>query len=414
MKKLMTICTILAGIFLAKPAFACNDDKHGHPKGAKCDRDTVAQTQQQGQGQTQTGTVTGSQTTTVTSNPTATSNSNSSATGTGTATATTGPVNAAGGAATANGGNSTATGGTSSATTGDQSQSVGNTSTQVGVSADITTGGSTSSATTGNNTNNNSAEGGAGGEGGKAEMNGSGNGGGATVNNTSINNNKTLVFSPVQPPPLPATIAVGGISLVKSEECGPRVKVKSFSREAHVPQVFGLWQKSIDVQTMHGLLEGFDDENPFIVRRFKVPAPYNREVVMVIGHQLYIAVGWDGQGGGSSGAGSYAGEKALGIGLGLSANSSLGVVGVVALPCVYDPNKALQPVDLEVTVKKAEITETETKPALEVDKVKVRSDTGKFIKRKKMDQKQLCGAGPDEECVWSSDRVEVVKDAKLK
>ncbi len=97
---------------------------------------------------------------------------------------------------------------------------------------------------------------------------------------------------------------------------------------------------------MHGLLTGFDEKNPFIVRRDTVPQLVDGkfvdgELVTVYGHQLYLSVEQIAQGGGGSSAANYANEKAWGGGLSLSANTAFGVIGVVAVPCEYDVEKGL-------------------------------------------------------------------------
>lgn len=168
--------------------------------------------------------------------------------------------------------------------------------------------------------------------------------GGATLgdvgNSTITDNSRYLSFVPVQVAPLPQTITVGGLQLQALGECGPRYIIKPFARQTHTPQLFGLFNSSIAVETMHGTVEGLDEQTPFVYREVTLPAPFNERIALAIGHQLYLSAGSDGQGGGSSGAGNYASERAFGLGASLNANHAYGVVGVVAAPCVYRKKEA--------------------------------------------------------------------------
>lgn len=160
-----------------------------------------------------------------------------------------------------------------------------------------------------------------------------GNGNGATVTTTNTDNSR--VFFPVQAPDLPATITAGTIRLVKDGVCGRRVKIKPFKRFTRMPQALGLWSEKIPVESMQGTFEGFDEEKPFIVDTVELPAPFSQRIVTAYGHQLYLAVGNDGLGGGSTGAADYATNRSMGLSAGLNSNSSYGVIGMVAVSCVY-------------------------------------------------------------------------------
>ena len=392
-KMLAAVFAVFVQFLFVSSAFACDDEKHGHPKGKPCN---LNQTQTQNQKQDQNQHQSQDQNQQVTANANSASNS----------------------ASTATGGNAQS-GSTSTSTTGDQ-----NTSVHTG---DVRTGDASSSSTSqggaggagGNAAGGNATGGNA--EGGKAKVENSGNGGGAVVNQTTTNvdNSRELTFFPVQPPSLPTTIAMGGVRLEKMGDCGRRVMVRPFERNAHVPQIFGLWQTGVRVQTMHGMLDGFDNEKPFLVDEVLIPAPFNRKIVTVYGHQVYLTVGQDGQGGSSSGAANYAADKALGVGLGLSNNSSLGVVGVVAVDCVYDVNSALKVADIELASKKPEVKvevkpepKVEEKIRLDVPKISVLKDTGHWVKVKER-KDNPCGAAEGEKCVYVFDRVKVAEDARL-
>ena len=214
-----------------------------------------------------------------------------------------------------------------------------------------------------------------------------GNGNGATVSYAN--------YIPVQVAPLPPTIVTGNLHLEKIGDCGRRFNVESFKREMYVPQGFGLWNKSVPVQTMQGTIKGFAEE-PFIVDTVTLPEPFSKKIVTFYGHQLYLAVGNDGQGGGSSGAANYANGRAMGAGASLSANSAYGVVGMVAVDCVYDHREALG--------------------ELNTVKTNVLASTGRQVLVKKSTKQTLCNGKPIPEgygCAFVRDRVKVVKDVSL-
>jgi hypothetical protein len=179
---------------------------------------------------------------------------------------------------------------------------------------------------------------------GKGEANAGAQAGGATLgdvgNSTITDNSRYLSFVPVQVAPLPPTVTAGGVQLQALGKCGPRYRIRPFARSTHTPQLLGLFNSSIAVETMHGTVEGLDAETPFVIREVALPAPFDKKLVYALGHQLYLTAGSDGQGGGSSGAGNYASERAFGIGASLNANHAYGVVGVVAVPCEFSVMEA--------------------------------------------------------------------------
>ncbi len=148
-------------------------------------------------------------------------------------------------------------------------------------------------------------------------------------------------FIPVQVPVLPPTIvASGGITLAKSGPCGPRLRIKPFTRKKYVPEFFGLYEKSVTVKSLQGQFEGLA-KRPFIYSSVVLPKEYGGEKInTAFGDQLYTTVGNDGQGGGSGSAANYASRTAVGLGAALSANSSYGIVAQAALTCVFAEKKA--------------------------------------------------------------------------
>ncbi|MHB8710556.1 MAG: hypothetical protein ACYC6X_03350 [Minisyncoccota bacterium] len=177
-----------------------------------------------------------------------------------------------------------------------------------------------------------------------------GNGNGSQV--TSTTNNSQIMNLPVQVSSLPATFALGGVTLKKIRECGWRVKITPFKNFLHIPQVFGAFQSKYKVETMEGIYEGPDLEHPLI----EVEARFgNRTIVSYTGQVLYAGSGAVSQGGGSSSALNHANGEAWGGGLALNANGSIGQVGMVAFPCPYDPVKAglVPPTVIEKTEKQS-------------------------------------------------------------
>ena len=166
-----------------------------------------------------------------------------------------------------------------------------------------------------------------------------------TGSSSSISSGNGAIVSynspyPVQVPELPPTIVTGGITLVKSGACGPRTKVRPFSRETHVPEIFGLYEKGVPVRSLQGKIVG-PAKRPFIYSKVFLPQEYGGEKILTVwGDQLYIAVGNDGQGGSAGGAANYAARTAVGIGTGLAANSTYGIVAEVAVRCVFSEEKA--------------------------------------------------------------------------
>ncbi len=306
-----------------------------------------------------------------------------------------------------------------------------NTSTNVGVGVTtgpttVTTGGSKSSsgasvgpvltsAKTGDSTSTSSALGGNGGTGtgGDSSLTGSGNGGGGTgtastgpISTTNNSSTKILDFFPVDVAPLPPTMGVGGIRLKKTGSCGPLVIVKPFVRTTRMPQLFGLWNTKVPVQTMHGTFEGFNAKQQFVTVTIDLPPPFNKRIIKLYGHQLYLTVEEDVQGGGSSSAANYAAQKMVGAGASLSANSAYGVIGVVAVPC-------------EMRVEEATIV---SPPAasptigLNAPKTEVLATTGKHVLVKESTKPLFCNGKPIPEgfrCAFVRDKVAVVKDVDL-
>jgi len=284
-----------------------------------------AQGQQQGQGQAQQATGIGTGISNSSLNANLSSKSEADALSLSTSSAKTGDSisgasaqggNAAGGNASAVGGS--ATGGTSSAMGG--------------------AGGESKSAST--------AEGGKGGESKAASSAANGNQSmtGSTGNTVSVNNvdqSQSRYVAFMDAPALPATFGTAGIQARKVSECGPRYRITPFERDADVPFLalpFISFNRSVPIQTEHGMNSGFNTDKPFELIEFPVPGS-DAKFRVVMGHVLYMTTGHDSRGGATTGGANYAGTNAVGVAGGSSANNAYGVFGYVAVPCVFTPEK---------------------------------------------------------------------------
>lgn len=209
-------------------------------------------------------------------------------------------------------------------------------------------------------------------------------------------------FFPVQVSELPPTIVTGNITLVKSGDCGPRVKIEPFSRETHVPEFFGLYEKGIPVKSLQGKIMG-PAKRPFVYSKVVLPQAYGGEKILTVwGNQIYISVGNDGQGGSSGGAANYAARTAVGMGAALAANSTYGIVAEVAVRCVFSEEKAY-PKPLAI--------------GLNTPKVEVLAKGGKYRLFKKPKGPILCEGKPIPHgyyCGFVRNHVKVVKNVIIK
>ena len=227
-----------------------------------------------------------------------------------------------------------------------------------------------------------------------------------TGSSSSISSGNGAIVSynspyPVQVPELPPTIVNGSITLVKSGTCGPLIKVKPFSREMYVPEVFGLYEKRVPVRSLQGKMEG-PAKRSFIYSKVTLPQEYGGEKILTVwGDQLYITVGNDGQGGSAGGAANYAARTAVGLGTGLAANSNYGIVAEAAVMCVFSEEKAY-PRPLAV--------------GLNTPKVDVLAAGGKYRLFKKPRGPILCGGKPVPQgyyCGFVRNHVNVVKNVTV-
>lgn len=170
--------------------------------------------------------------------------------------------------------------------------------------------------------------------GGKSGVEGSGN---SDVSIQNVDASQDQTFIPVQVSNLPPTIAYGSLTLQKVRDCGWRETIVPFKRDRQIPILLGLFYTSEAVQTMHGMDMGPDTEKPLEEVKGVV---LGKTVTKYMGHVLYLTSGSDGKGGGSSSALNHVNSEAWAGGAGQSANSNLGVVGMVAVPCEYDAGKA--------------------------------------------------------------------------
>ncbi len=238
-----------------------------------------------------------------------------------------------------------------------------------------------------------------------SDVNNSNNLQAGSSSSTASGNGANIAYSayfPMQVPELPPTIVTGGITLVKSGTCGPRVKVLPFKRKRYTPEVFGIYQKGDEVQSLQGRIEGLA-KKPFIYKTVVLPQPLGgKKIFTAWGDQLYVTVGNDGQGGGSGGAANYASRTAVGLGAALNANSTYGIVGEVAVRCLYAQSEA----------------EPKVPPvALRTSKTDVLAAGGKYHLFKKPQGPTLCGGKripPGYYCGFIRNHVPVVKDVTLK
>ncbi len=172
---------------------------------------------------------------------------------------------------------------------------------------------------------------------------GNGNGAAVSVNNVDQSQSRYVAF--MDAPALPATFGTAGLQARKVTECGPRYVIRPFERDADVPFLalpFLSINRSVEIQSEHGQLLGFDAAKPFELVEFPVPgSKTNFRVVM--GHVLYMTTGHDSRGGAATGGVNYAGSNAVGVAGGSSANNAYGVIGYVAVPCVFNPETPATP-----------------------------------------------------------------------
>lgn len=204
----------------------------------------------------------------------------------------------------------------------------------------VGTGIASSDATGGNAKSASSATGGQGGDAKAAATASNGNVGNDNGAAVSINNTDQSRFvSFMDAPALPATFGTAGLQARKVSECGPRYKITPFERDADVPFLalpFISINRSVPIQTEHGMNGGFDTEKPFELIEFPVPGS-DAKFRVIMGHVLYMTTGHDSRGGATTGGANYAGSNAVGVAGGSSANNAYGVLGYVAVPCVYTP-----------------------------------------------------------------------------
>lgn len=218
-------------------------------------------------------------------------------------------VKTVGGSAPTTGGNAPVTGGTlTESQTAQQTATLGQTGTQ---------GLSQSANTTG-----------------QATVTGSGNGGGAQITDQSKTENKVLVFTPVQVAALPQAMTVGNIRLEKVGECGPRYKVKAFTREHRTSGFFT--SSEMKIPTAHGIADGFDDDQPLLEKRLVLPEPFNTTFVIMYGHQRYVSTETVNFADGKTMAANAVSERlAGGGGTGNTASTAVGVIGEYFVDCEY-------------------------------------------------------------------------------
>ncbi len=175
----------------------------------------------------------------------------------------------------------------------------------------------------------------------------------ASGNGANISYN---AYFPMQVPELPPTIVTGGITLMKVGNCGPRVKVSRYKPKKYTPEFLGFYQKSDEVQSLQGRIRR-SAKRAFIIKTYVMPKELGGEKkVFAYGDQLYLSVGSDGQGGGAGGAANYASRTAVGLGAALDANSTFGIVGEVAVRCLYAESVAKPKLaSVKLNVVKAEV-----------------------------------------------------------